>query len=51
MPKKSKKPVHEMTSEELAQKVFPKSVLEHLKKIVLDADSKPARSPRPKSTT
>ncbi len=35
MPKKKKlpKPVHEMTTDELAASVFPKKVHEHLKKI------------------
>ena len=53
MPKKEKaeKPVTEMTTEELAQKVFPKPVLEHLKKVAKDADSKSVRSSQKKSTT
>lgn len=38
--KKSQKPVTEMTTEELAQKVFPKPVLKHLKEIAHEGENK-----------
>ncbi len=37
---KSKKHPKDMTTEELASKVFPKKVLEHLKKIAHEKDKK-----------
>ncbi len=40
MPKSKKRP-NDMTTEELAKKVFPKKVLEHLKKIAHEKDNKP----------
>lgn len=56
MPKRKKteqpkKPVTEMTTEELAEKVFPKPVLEHLKKLAEETGAKPRRSPRHQPTT
>jgi len=39
MPKKKKKP-HEMTTEELAKKVFPDKVVEELKRIAHEKDDK-----------
>ena len=39
MPKKKKKP-HDMTTEELANKVFPKKVVEELKRIAHEKDDK-----------
>jgi len=39
MPKSKKKP-HDMTTEELAKKVFPKKVREELKKIAHEKDKK-----------
>lgn len=38
---KSKKHPKDMTTEELARKVFPKKVLDHLKKIAHEKDDKP----------
>jgi hypothetical protein len=40
MPKNKKQP-KDMTTEELAKRVFPKKILEHLKKIVHEKDDKP----------
>ena len=40
MPKKSKKQPKDMTTEELAKKVFPKKVVEELKKIAHEKDTK-----------
>jgi len=40
MPKKKKKRSADMTTEELAKKVFPKKVREELKKIAHDKDGK-----------
>jgi hypothetical protein len=39
MPKKKKRPI-DMTTEELAKKVFPKKVLEELKQIAHEKDNK-----------
>ena len=51
MPRKKKdeqpKPPHEMTSEELAKKVFPPDVLEQLKRIA-NPETKQADSSPPK---
>ncbi len=46
MPRKSKKPVIEMTTEELAAKVFPKKVRDELKRVAQESDkrSKPSRT-------
>ncbi len=46
MPKKKKpvKPVHEMTTEELAASVFPKEVHEHLRKVANPETEKPKRT-------
>ncbi len=41
---KSKKHPKDMTTEELAEKVFPKKVLEFLKKIAHEKDEKPNES-------
>jgi pyruvate kinase len=43
MPRKKKSP-REMTSEELAKRVFPAKAVRELKKIAQEADSKPSRS-------
>lgn len=42
MPKR-KRPI-DMTTEEIAKKVFPKKVLEHLKEIAHEKDDKPDRN-------
>ena len=39
MPRKKKKP-HDMTTEELAKKVFPKKVVDELKKIAHEKDDR-----------
>lgn len=39
MPKKKQKHPKDMTTEELAHKVFPKKVVEHLKKIAHEKDN------------
>ena len=46
MPKKLKKPVNEMTTEELAASVFPKKVHNRLKQIVRELNTE--KSPRKK---
>ena len=38
--KKRKKLAHEMTSDEIAKRVFPKEVHEHLKRIARESDEK-----------
>jgi len=45
MPKKPK-PAHEMTSDELARRVFPKKVHEHLKRVA-NPDSETDEQPLP----
>lgn len=50
--KKAEKPVHEMTTDELADKVFPKEVKEHLQKIARgEGGQAQQRSSPPKTTT
>lgn len=46
--KKRQKPAHEMTSEEIAKRVFPREVHEHLKKVA-NPEKKPSRSSQDKS--
>ena len=44
MPKKKPKHATEMTSDELAKELFPKKVIEHVKKTVSSEESKPSNS-------
>ena len=49
MPRKKKQP-KDMTSEELARKVFPPAVLKELKRVAKDADQPSKKSSRNQST-
>jgi hypothetical protein len=43
--KKSKKPIDQMTSEELAERLFPKKALELAKKVAHEKEGKPRKRP------
>lgn len=43
-----KKKAYDMTTEELAQRVFPKQVVEHLKRVAQESDDKPEPKSSPK---
>ena len=51
MPRRKKKDVTEMTTEELARHVFPKKVVEELKRVAHENDEKPEPKPRGKRSS
>ncbi len=50
MPKRKKKDVTEMTTDELARHVFPKKVVEELKRIAHEEPSKPRQPKKDRSS-